>query len=84
MDVPAESHAPLDGGGWWVNGTDPVLGRLGWCEAQRAVRPLQLRPPEPDRQRHTAGVGDTVRIVETRPLSKQKRWRLAEIVEKAK
>jgi small subunit ribosomal protein S17 len=33
---------------------------------------------------NTAGVGDTVRIVETRPLSKQKRWRLAEIVEKAK
>jgi small subunit ribosomal protein S17 len=31
-----------------------------------------------------AGVGDTVRIVETRPLSKLKRWRLAEIVEKAK
>ena len=33
---------------------------------------------------NTAGVGDTVRIIETRPLSKQKRWRLAEIVEKAK
>ena len=33
---------------------------------------------------NTAGVGDTVRIVETRPLSKQKRWRLAEIVEKAR
>ena len=33
---------------------------------------------------NTAGVGDTVRIVETRPLSKLKRWRLAEIVEKAK
>jgi small subunit ribosomal protein S17 len=33
---------------------------------------------------NTAGVGDTVRIVETRPLSRQKRWRLAEIVEKAK
>jgi ribosomal protein uS17 len=31
-----------------------------------------------------AGVGDTVRIVETRPLSKTKRWRLAEIVEKAR
>jgi small subunit ribosomal protein S17 len=29
-------------------------------------------------------VGDTVRIVETRPLSKTKRWRLAEIVEKAR
>jgi ribosomal protein uS17 len=33
---------------------------------------------------NNAGVGDTVRIVETRPLSKQKRWRLAEIVEKAR
>ena len=32
---------------------------------------------------NTAGVGDTVRIIETRPLSKTKRWRLAEIVEKA-
>jgi len=33
---------------------------------------------------NTAGVGDTVRIVETRPLSKLKRWRLAEVVEKAR
>jgi small subunit ribosomal protein S17 len=33
---------------------------------------------------NSAGVGDIVRIVETRPLSKLKRWRLAEIVEKAK
>jgi small subunit ribosomal protein S17 len=31
-----------------------------------------------------AGVGDTVRIIETRPLSKLKRWRLAEIVERAR
>jgi small subunit ribosomal protein S17 len=31
-----------------------------------------------------AGVGDTVRIVETRPLSKKKRWRLDEIIERAK
>ena len=30
------------------------------------------------------GIGDTVRIMETRPLSKMKRWRLVEIVEKAK
>jgi small subunit ribosomal protein S17 len=30
------------------------------------------------------GIGDTVRIMETRPLSKEKRWRLVEIVEKAK
>ena len=33
---------------------------------------------------NTAGIGDTVRITETRPLSKNKRWRLVEIVEKAK
>jgi small subunit ribosomal protein S17 len=31
-----------------------------------------------------AGLGDTVKIMETRPLSKTKRWRLVEIVEKAK
>ena len=31
-----------------------------------------------------AHVGDTVRIVETRPLSKTKRWRVVEVVEKAK
>ncbi|MBQ4033287.1 MAG: 30S ribosomal protein S17, partial [Paludibacteraceae bacterium] len=29
-------------------------------------------------------IGDTVRIMETRPLSKSKRWRVVEIVEKAK
>jgi len=32
----------------------------------------------------TAGEGDTVRIVETRPISKRKRWRLADIIERAK
>lgn len=31
-----------------------------------------------------AGIGDVVRIMETRPLSKNKRWRLVEIIEKAK
>jgi len=35
-------------------------------------------------EKNEAGIGDTVRIMETRPLSKQKRWRLVEIVEKAK
>ncbi|MTI32923.1 30S ribosomal protein S17 [Xanthovirga aplysinae] len=30
------------------------------------------------------GVGDTVKIMETRPLSKNKRWRLVEIIERAK
>jgi small subunit ribosomal protein S17 len=33
---------------------------------------------------NTAGVGDKVRIIETRPLSKTKHWRLVEIVEVAK
>ncbi|MCL2783466.1 MAG: 30S ribosomal protein S17, partial [Propionibacteriaceae bacterium] len=33
---------------------------------------------------NSAGVGDRVRIMETRPLSATKRWRLVEIVEKAK
>ncbi|AZQ60664.1 MULTISPECIES: 30S ribosomal protein S17 [Flammeovirga] len=33
---------------------------------------------------NTAGIGDTVRIMETRPLSARKRWRLVEVVEKAK
>ena len=32
----------------------------------------------------TAGVGDTVRVMECRPLSKMKRWRLVEIIERAK
>ena len=35
-------------------------------------------------EQNAAAVGDVVRIVETRPLSKTKHWRLAEIVEKAK
>ena len=35
-------------------------------------------------ENNECGVGDTVRVMETRPLSKDKRWRLVEIVEKAK
>ncbi|MEL6987787.1 MAG: 30S ribosomal protein S17, partial [Bacteroidota bacterium] len=30
------------------------------------------------------GIGDTVKIMETRPMSKRKRWRLVEVIEKAK
>ena len=33
---------------------------------------------------NSCGVGDTVRIMETRPLSKTKKWRLVEIIERAK
>ena len=35
-------------------------------------------------EKNERGIGDTVRIMETRPLSKTKNWRLVEIVEKAK
>ena len=35
-------------------------------------------------EQNTCGVGDLVRIVESRPLSARKRWRLVEIIEKAK
>jgi small subunit ribosomal protein S17 len=35
-------------------------------------------------EKNECGVGDTVKIMESRPLSKTKRWRLVEIVEKAK
>ncbi|GAB3357088.1 30S ribosomal protein S17 [Arachidicoccus ginsenosidivorans] len=35
-------------------------------------------------EKNEASIGDVVKIMETRPLSKTKRWRLVEIVEKAK
>ncbi len=35
-------------------------------------------------ENNECGIGDTVRIMETRPLSKNKNWRLVEILEKAK
>lgn len=35
-------------------------------------------------EKNECGIGDTVRVMETRPLSKNKRWRLVEIIERAK
>ena len=35
-------------------------------------------------ENNTCGIGDTVKVMETRPLSKDKRWRVVEIVKKAK
>ena len=35
-------------------------------------------------ENNECGIGDTVKIMETRPISKDKRWRLVEIIEKAK
>ena len=35
-------------------------------------------------EENQCGIGDTVKIMETRPLSKEKHWRLVEVIEKAK
>ena len=35
-------------------------------------------------EKNECGIGDTVKIMETRPLSKTKRWRLGQIIERAK
>lgn len=35
-------------------------------------------------EENACGIGDTVRVMETRPLSREKRWRLVQIIEKAK
>ena len=44
-------------------------------------RTIKLKAHDEENQ---AGIGDTVKVMETRPLSKDKRWRLVEIIEKAK
>ena len=57
---------------------------------RRTTHPLDGKTMTQSKKYHVhddaneANVGDTVRIVETRPISKLKRWRLAEIVERAK
>jgi len=35
-------------------------------------------------EENTCNIGDTVKVMETRPISKDKRWRLVEVVERAK
>ena len=44
-------------------------------------RNIKLKAHDED---NSAGIGDRVRVMETRPLSATKRWRLVEILEKAK
>ena len=44
-------------------------------------RPYKLKAHD---EKNEAGIGDTVKVMECRPLSKDKRWRLVEIIEKAK
>ena len=52
----------------------PVYGKI-------IKRTLKVHAHDED---NTCGIGDKVRIMETRPLSKTKRWRVVEIIEKAK
>lgn len=53
--------------------THPLYGKI-------IKRTLRVKAHDEENQ---CAVGDVVRIVETRPLSKEKRWRVAEIVSKA-
>ena len=52
----------------------PVIGKI-------VKRTYKLKAHDENNQ---CGVGDRVRVMETRPLSKDKRWRVVEIIEKAK
>jgi small subunit ribosomal protein S17 len=52
----------------------PVIGKI-------VKRTYKLKAHDED---NVCAVGDRVRVMETRPLSKEKRWRMVDIVEKAK
>ena len=63
-----------------------VIVQVGSSKAHRLYRKtVQQRARfKVHDEKNEAGVGDLVRITETRPLSKEKRWRILEIVEKAR
>jgi small subunit ribosomal protein S17 len=63
-----------------------VIVQVGSSKAHRLYRKtVQQRTKfKVHDEKNEAGIGDLVRITETRPLSREKRWRLLEIVEKAK
>ncbi len=61
-----------------VSFTQQVLHRA-YDKAVRRTKRLYVHDEE-----NTLNVGDRVRVVETRPLSKNKRWRLLEILERAR
>ena len=52
----------------------PVIGKI-------VKRTYKLKAHD---ENNTCNIGDTVRVMETRPLSKDKRWRLVEVIERAK
>ena len=52
----------------------PVIGKI-------VKRIYKLKAHD---ENNTCNIGDTVKVMETRPLSKDKRWRLVEVIERAK
>ena len=52
----------------------PVIGKI-------VKKTVKLKAHD---EKHECTIGDTVNVMETRPLSKDKRWRLVEIIEKAR
>ena len=52
----------------------PVIGKI-------VKRTYKLKAND---ENNTCNIGDTVKVMETRPLSKDKRWRLVEVIERAK
>ena len=63
-----------------------VIVQVGSSKAHRLYRKTvrQRSRFKVHDEKNECGVGDLVRITETRPLSKEKRWRVLEIVEKAR
>ncbi len=63
-----------------------VIVQVGASKAHRLYRKTvrQRTRFKVHDEKNECGVGDLVRITETRPISKEKRWRVIEIVEKAK
>ena len=66
--------------GWWI-GVEFV--KLDDDKTYKKIIGRTYRLKAHD-ENNECGVGDIVRVMETRPLSKDKRWRVVEIVEKAK
>ena len=52
----------------------PLIGKI-------VKKTYKLKAPD---ENNECGIGDTVRVMETRPLSKTKRWRVVNVVEKAR
>ena len=63
-----------------------IIVQVGTSKAHRLYRKtVRMRTKfKVHDEKNECGIGDLVRITETRPISKEKRWRLLEIVEKAR